>query len=392
MIWGLVTHPYHRGGVTSWMMDFFKSGIAHRREVRLLAPSPQRPFISSSGKLPISEILEGTSGLISPPVDFRFELGSMEHRVDFYKKLILENLPLGSILIPSDDQAVWRACSELANLYCFIGVLHSDDDYYYQLAERYGDFVAGFVSVSERIKNKVKIPKDHQVIPCGITLNKKPSIVTKKKWISFVGRIEEKQKRVSDLPKVFQKISAQDPEWELILIGNGNDLDQLKDTFTDYGLSKKVHYLGWIPNQEVFDYLSQSQILIQTSNYEGMSVAVMEALSAGCQVMSSAVSGVEDLDSLPNVTSVLSLFPIGNLEKALESFIQLTTKFDPSSTPHQAIELAHSHFSMEACWNRYETFASNLNPQEKVEKPSRSSKLPSDILAMMRLIKYKLTH
>lgn len=392
MIWGLISHPYHRGGVTSWMMDFFKIGIAHRREVRLLTPTPQSPFISSSGKLPISEILEGIPGLISKHVDFRFELGSMENRVNFYKKLILENLPLGSILIPSDDEAVWRACSELANLYCFIGVLHSDDDYYYQLAYRYGDYVSGFISVSKRIKDKVKFPKDHDVIPCGIKLNKKPQDLKKKKWLSFVGRIEEKQKRVSDLPKIFQKINSFDPEWELILIGNGCDLDSLKEGFIKYGVSNKVQYLGWLPKEEVFELLTQSQILIQTSNYEGMSVAVMEALSAGCQVMSSEVSGIEDLGTFPRSTSVLSLFPIGNLEKALESFIQLNTKFDPQITPFQAIELAHENFSVEVCWQRYETFANKLVPQQKVQKASIGLKLHSDMLAIMRLVKYKLTH
>ncbi|QYH37964.1 glycosyltransferase family 4 protein [Algoriphagus sp. NBT04N3] len=391
MNWGLISHPYHRGGVTSWMMDFFKHARTLGESINFLVPNPKTPFISASGKLPISQILKNNIGVVSEEVDFRFELGTFQKRVSFYKNLILRNLPEGSILIPSDDEAVWRACAELSHLYVFIGVLHSDDEHYYRLAENYHQEVAGFVSVSNRIKNSVSFDKPHLVIPCGIQISKNRSFPEKENKLVFVGRIEEKQKRVSDLPKIFREILNDNPDWKLSIIGNGVDMESLREEFSNLRLNDSIEFLDWIPKEEVNQLLVEAKILIQTSNFEGMSVAVMEALAAGCQILSSQVSGVEDLENDERSHSLIALYPIGDIDKAKLAFESLRQSYH-TSIPKLANTLAEEFFSIESCWKSYKHFVSNLSPQiENIPLESRAG-LSSDLLALCRLLKYKITH
>lgn len=391
MNWGLISHPYHRGGVTSWMIDFFRYAKTLGESIYFMVPNPKTPFISASGKLPISQILKNDIGLVFEEVDFRFELGTFQRRVSFYKNLILKNLPEGSILIPSDDEAVWRACAELSHLYVFIGVLHSDDEHYYRLAQNYHHGVAGFVSVSNRIKNSVSFDKPHLVIPCGIQVSNKRSFPEKKNKLVFVGRIEEKQKRVSDLPKIFREILNENPDWKLSIIGNGVDMEGLREEFSNLGLNDSIEFLNWIPKEEVDQILLEAKILIQTSNYEGMSVAIMEALASGCQILSSQVSGVEDLENDERTNSIIALYPIGDIDKAKFAFERLIKSYH-TSIPKLANTLAEEFFSIESCWKSYKYFVSDLSPQFENSPLKNRAGLSSDLLALCRLLKYKITH
>lgn len=390
MIWGLISHPYHRGGVTSWMMEFFKEGISTGESVKFLVPSPSKPFISAFGKLPISQLLGNSPNLISQPVDFKFELGTFHRRVSFYKNLIKRNLPKGSILIPSDDEAVWRACAETAADYIFIGVLHSDDEHYYQLAKKYEKSVAGFVSVSNRIKSKIHSKIAHTVIPCGIKIPSIESFPHKKNQLVYVGRIEENQKRVSDLPKIFGQIISDFPDWKLSIVGNGVDLERLKSDFDAMEIGDSVEFLNWLPQKQVFDLLLESRILIQTSNFEGMSVAVMEALAAGCQILSSKVSGVEDLIADNRAKSIVELYPVGEIKLALKAFGILVSKTNEID-PQLANQLAGDYFGIDSCWKAYNKFVENLSSKSVHFTSNNKSLWVSDLIALGRLFKYKIT-
>jgi glycosyltransferase involved in cell wall biosynthesis len=62
-------------------------------------------------------------------------------------------------------------------------------------------------------------------------------------------------------------------------------------------LDGHVRLLGWQSAEEIWTLLRESDVLLLPSNFEGMPVVVMEALSAGCAVVASRVSGIEDIDA-----------------------------------------------------------------------------------------------
>ena len=386
-----VTHPYHRGGVTSWIRDAFAACHRQQLAAALITVAPSSPFISGKGRPAMVEFVQPQQGMFASPADYRFELGSFDARVAAYQSLISKHIPAGAVLIPSDDDACWAACCTLAHLYPVIGVLHSDDPHYYALYQQYGPYLAGVVAVSGRILRKAApalLPA--AVIPCGINMEQfVPG--EKQQRILWVGRVEEEQKRVSDLVPVCRELLRTHPGWTVEVYGHGDRLPWLAAEKERLGLANLILH-GWQDAAVIAGAMQSASVLLQTSNYEGMSVAVMEALASGCAVVSSRVSGVEDLEHLEAASGVVNLYEVGNISEAVSQLVQIIGNHSPA-VPDRARALAEQHFSIPGCVAAYESFSQTLKPASKALtfRFPLARRIGSNLLAATRLIKYKLT-
>jgi glycosyltransferase involved in cell wall biosynthesis len=387
-----VTHPYHRGGVTSWIKDAFLECQQQNIATALVTVSPSNPFISGKGRPTMLEFVDGKKSVIAQSADSRFELGMFDARVMAYQKIIREQVPKGAVLIPSDDDACWAACCSLANLFPVLGVLHADDPHYYQLHQKFAQYLAGVVAVSNRIL-KFASPAPElpaAVIPCGINMEQfQPG--QKEKKILWVGRVEEEQKRVSDVVKVCEHLQSRHPDWTVEIYGHGDRLPWLESEKKSLGLTNLVLH-GWQDAATIAKAMRQASILLQTSNYEGMSVAVMEALASGCVIVSSRVSGVEDLEFVASAQGIVKLYEVGAVAEAvsqLDWFIRNLQTTDALKSRLLALE----HFSIGQCVASYESFSQDLKPCANALPFhfSTTKRIASSVLALIRLIKYNLT-
>ncbi len=71
----------------------------------------------------------------------------------------------------------------------------------------------------------------------------------------------------------------------LIIIGGGSDSDKLKKIARDLSIYDTVCFLGELSQEDVFNWMSKSDIFILPSESEGMSNALLEALSHGLPVI-----------------------------------------------------------------------------------------------------------
>lgn len=78
------------------------------------------------------------------------------------------------------------------------------------------------------------------------------------------------------------------------IIGEGNDLDELKTRTKDYGLEKNVTFVGYMLNSRVHEYLCGCDIYILMSSNEGLPISILEAMRAGLGVISTPVSGIPE--------------------------------------------------------------------------------------------------
>lgn len=383
----LICHPYHRGGVTSWMVDFFNLGVKNNSSISFVTLDPKEPFISAKDRPKILDLLDSNGLIIKKEVDYKFELGLQNFKINTYRNLILNHVPKGSILIPSDDNNIWAACATVASEYIFCGVLHSDDAYYYKLYDQYKDYTAAMVSVSERIQKKLANLQNGFVIPCGIPLDKFYFENSKKKKIAWVGRLEEFQKRVSDIIPIATRILQNYPDWKFYIVGNGAEYEKLKMQIKDINLEDSIYLVGWKESEYIRQLLSESRILLQTSNFEGMSVAMMEALGSGCQILSTKVSGVEDLEVQVASKGIVETYPIGDIEKAFEGF-QSLIQIENNGVARKANVLANSEFSIEACFRKYFKVFENLKPTKNLQNDFTRGHLYSSLIAFLRKSKY----
>jgi glycosyltransferase involved in cell wall biosynthesis len=142
------------------------------------------------------------------------------------------------------------------------------------------------ISVSKFTANKLiqnNIPRNKiSVIYNGINL--KDYISEEKKYrnptIISISRLTPK-KRVDDLIKAVYLVKKQIPNIKLIIIGKGNELNNLQKLVSKYRLKENIHFTGYVENyEEVIKMLKKSHILCLPSVLEGFGIVLAEAMAA----------------------------------------------------------------------------------------------------------------
>jgi glycosyltransferase involved in cell wall biosynthesis len=103
----------------------------------------------------------------------------------------------------------------------------------------------------------------------------------------FAGRLTA-EKKVDHLVKIWPIVRAKHPQAELLIIGEGEEGPGLKR------LAKEgVSFLGSV--DDVSPYLQAADLFVLPSATEGLSNALLEAMSTGLPVVATAVGGAPDL-------------------------------------------------------------------------------------------------
>jgi glycosyltransferase involved in cell wall biosynthesis len=79
---------------------------------------------------------------------------------------------------------------------------------------------------------------------------------------------------------------------KLAAAGSGQLVHQIAGLRDELGLGKSVHLLGH--RGDVLQLMSESDIFVLASRFEGYPVAIMEAMACGCAIVATAVGGVPD--------------------------------------------------------------------------------------------------
>ena len=356
-------HPYHRGGVTRWMADAAISFANSGHEVYFMTLEPVQPFFSGIGRETMLALLAKEKNdihIVKLNVGRLFEFGTPEYRAFIYKRLFL-NLPLGTPVILSDDSTVWEAAVSLHTSFPIVGVLHADEEYYYQLGVKYFDRLSALTCVSNRIFKKITERLHTTYLPhiytisCGINLPPVNASVSSGDLLQliYVGRITNYQKRVGDLVKIVALLLKNKVHFHLRIVGDGGDEKTvLQQKFKEENLDSYVTFCGWLSGTEVTNYLRSSDLLVLTSDFEGTPVAMMEALASGCGIVGTRVSGIEDYENEPLAKKCFAVYEVGNIETAVTKIINLST-IPVLSRRKSAREIAETNFSMHVCCDKY---------------------------------------
>jgi len=132
-----------------------------------------------------------------------------------------------------------------------------------------------------------------EVVPGGLDASLYKSSNTEKKYdLISVGRLGY-VKRFDILLESVKEASKQRPSISLAIVGNGELEDELKDQAAKLGISANVSFPGFQSN--VVSWLHQSRVFTLTSDSEGLSLAMMEAMMCG---LPAVVSNVGELGEL----------------------------------------------------------------------------------------------
>lgn len=105
----------------------------------------------------------------------------------------------------------------------------------------------------------------------------------------------DKQKNISGILRVMQKLSEKRDDFELTFIGDGEDFDEMKWISDNYGLTDKVvKFAGLKENDELAEMLSDADLMIMFSNFENLPVVILESYASGVPVVSTRVGGIHE--------------------------------------------------------------------------------------------------
>jgi glycosyltransferase involved in cell wall biosynthesis len=110
--------------------------------------------------------------------------------------------------------------------------------------------------------------------------------------LGLIGRFH-KQKGHIVLLKALPLILAQAPHTHALFCGEGREEARLKVMAQDLGLEGHVHFVGLIEN--AYQMLSQIDIVVVPSLWEGMPNVVLEAMAAGRPVVASRIAGMDEV-------------------------------------------------------------------------------------------------
>ena len=120
------------------------------------------------------------------------------------------------------------------------------------------------------------------------------------------------QKGLFDLVEAAGNVIASYPEARFIIVGDGELRQPVQERILRAGLGGHVYLAGNRPLDEVAAWLGGCDLFVLSSVEEGLPLALLEAMAAGCPVVATSVGGIPDV---VNDSSIGLLVPPGQPER-----------------------------------------------------------------------------
>jgi glycosyltransferase involved in cell wall biosynthesis len=240
----------------------------------------------------------------------------------------LEKLKPDVYVVSVSPDIGWVVLPSLSPGIATFAIGHNDSDTFYLPAKHYAQFLTKAVGVSEEICRRYVSrsglnEKDVTWIPYGVESYDGPLNKNKSGTVSivYVGRLQDEQKRASDLIKIVRELTKQNVDFKMKIIGDGVLAPVLARELANEISRSIVELPGWLNTEELLKNLRASDIFVLTSEYEGFCISLVEAMANGCcPVVTDIASGNKQLVSDGENGFVV---PVGGIKEFAEKVASL---------------------------------------------------------------------
>jgi glycosyltransferase involved in cell wall biosynthesis len=194
-------------------------------------------------------------------------------------------------VISASPDVGWLALPLLDSAIATFTIAHNDVGAFYEPLKHYHPFVDCAIGVSETIYQKVirdcGVPDERaRHIPYGVQpvalgqLGERNEL-ERPLAIGYVGRIVREQKRVMDFVPLVRELTHRNVPFKLEIVGDGPDRSELERQLEAAGISEHVEFTGWLSPEQVRAKLRMLDVFLLLSDYEGLPVALLEAMAHG---------------------------------------------------------------------------------------------------------------
>lgn len=122
----------------------------------------------------------------------------------------------------------------------------------------------------------------------------KKKLKDKRNLIGYISRLSP-EKGALNFAKAVPLISKEKGDLEFLIGGDGPLLDKIENELKNNGSCDKVELTGWIPHDELPDYLNELKLIILPSYTEGLPGIVQEGMACGTIVLATPVGAIPDV-------------------------------------------------------------------------------------------------
>jgi len=228
------------------------------------------------------------------------------------------------------------------------------------LYDGYGWFTGDFVQVvRDGLHMPEKIPELDIHAEFGLNSNAK--------IIMGTGRLHS-QKRFDLLIEVACMIKKEQLNWGIIVVGKGREESKLKRLARDKGADDIIKFVGF--RTDVLALMHASDVFVLSSDSEGMSNALREAMAVGTACVATHVFGVEELfqDGKSGI-----MVKKGDAKAIFEAVkVLLNDPAEKSKIEQSAVALIRDHFTMHQMIDHIEQI---FEDQLKIKAKKKAEKL-----------------
>ncbi len=141
------------------------------------------------------------------------------------------------------------------------------------------------------------------------------------------------------------------PHTRLLIVGSGPKEEELRDQAAELGVVERVHFLGYVAEEEKYALLRMADLYVSTSQHEGFGLVFLEAMACGLPVICYDHGGQTDFLE-DGVTG--HLVPLNAREEFLRAVASLVAEPERRRRMGAAGRTRVEDYYIDNCARRYE--------------------------------------
>lgn len=198
-----------------------------------------------------------------------------------------------------------------------------------------------------KYKNKIIVTHKH-FIDFEIFNIRKP-IAERNNIIGYIGRFSEEKGTLNFVRAIPDVLKVQ-PDVSFLIGGDGKLRNQIEEYLINNNIEDKVELLGWIPHDELPEFLNKLKLIVLPSYTEGLPNIMLEAMACGTPVLATSVGSIPDLIKDGDTGFIME----SNLPDHIANNISRVLHHDDlKNIVHSAEKLVRNDFGFETVVKKY---------------------------------------
>lgn len=144
----------------------------------------------------------------------------------------------------------------------------------------------------EKYRGKISMAYEHFLDFDEFKMGKK--IDERDNLVGYIGRLSE-EKGTLNFVKAISLTLKQRNDLEFLIGGDGSLRDKIEKYLEKENLNNKIKLVGWIPHNELPDYLNEVKLLVIPSYTESGPLIALEAMSCGTPILATPVGHIPNI-------------------------------------------------------------------------------------------------